>query len=269
VNQRSGGGTRGYPVEDFLQALTSQLDNAQDVLAVKVRAGRPLTWALKDLTLDLKVFMEVDPSSGKVLIRSAGPTETGASTLHVNLTTITRAMVEENTRSFQADADPRPIGDLKAAAELDDHDERRLEWMGIRTVGQLRQLSRDSSPKAVESMLGIPALRLRAALEAAARPTVTHVETVRRPDGRRLLRVMGANLDEGGSPEVKLSGEAVEVLNSAPNELLVCPMDHHNEGGVEVFAGGQRAAGFYRMPKENGASASAAKATGVTNGGDA
>jgi hypothetical protein len=266
MNQRPGGGTRGYPVEDFLQALTSQLDNAQDVLAVKVRAGRPLTWALKDLTLDLKVFMEVDPSSGKVLIRSAGPTETGASTLHVNLTTITRAMVEENTRAFQADIDPRPIGDLKAAADLDDHDQRRLEWMGIRTVGQLRELSRDSSPKAVESMLGIPAMRLRAALEAAARPTVTHAEPVRRPDGRRLLRVVGANLDEGGNPEVKLSGEAVEVLHATPSEILVCPMEHHSEGGIEVLTGGgQRAAGFYRMPKENGNTG----ATSRTNGGAA
>jgi hypothetical protein len=248
----SNNGTRGYPVEDFLQALTSQLDNAQDVLAVKVRAGRPLTWALKDLTLELKVFMEVDPGSGKVLIRSAGPSETGASTLHVNLTTITRAMVEENTRSFHADADPRPIGHLRAAANLDERDQRRLEWMGIRTVGQLRELSRDAPPSAVESMVGIPMMRLRAALEAASRPAVTHVEPARRPDGTRQIRVLGANLSDGTTPEVRLAGEPVEVLHAAPEELLVRPMDHHTEGQLEVFTAGQRAVGFFRVPAHPG-----------------
>ena len=245
----SHGPVRSYPVEDFLQALTAQLDSAQDVLAVKVRAGRPLTWALKDLTLDLKVFLEVDPGSGKVLIRSAGPTETGASTLHVNLTTITRAMVEENTRSLHADSDPRPIGELGTAANLDETDQRRLEWLGIRTIGQLQQLSRDAPPTAVESMVGIPMMRLRSALEAAARPAVTHVQPVRRPDGSRVLRVLGANLSDGVHPEVRLAGDPVEVLHAAPQELVVRPADHHTDGTVEVITAGQRATGFFRLPR--------------------
>ena len=46
-----------HPIVEFVQALTAQLDRAQDSLALKVRAGRPLTWALKDVTIDLKVFL--------------------------------------------------------------------------------------------------------------------------------------------------------------------------------------------------------------------
>ena len=64
------GASAAHPVEEFLQALTAQLDRAQDTLALKVRAGRPLTWALKDLAIDLRVFLEVD-SAGRVLLRTA------------------------------------------------------------------------------------------------------------------------------------------------------------------------------------------------------
>jgi hypothetical protein len=49
-------------MEDFVQSLTAQLDRAQDALALQARTGRPLTFALKDLSLDLRVFCESDQS---------------------------------------------------------------------------------------------------------------------------------------------------------------------------------------------------------------
>src|SRR5262245_43828827 len=143
--------SRGYLVEEFLQALTAQLDRAQDALALKVTGtDRPLTWALKDLNIDLRVFVQIDPESGAVLIQSAGPNEDGASTLHLNLTTITRPMVEENALAFHADSDPRPVSDIGVAAHLDEEHQRKLDWMGIRTVGQLKQLD----PHTVQAVIG-------------------------------------------------------------------------------------------------------------------
>ena len=81
---------RAFPVEDFVQAFTAQLDRAQDLLALKARTGRPLTFALKDLSVDLHVFWEADPS-GRMLMRHAEANEAGASTLRFNFTSITRA----------------------------------------------------------------------------------------------------------------------------------------------------------------------------------
>ena len=96
TSRTGGSAPRAYPVEEFLQALTAQLDRAQDALAVKVTGtNRPLTWALKDISIDLRVFVDVNPS-GRVTLRSAAPNEDGASTVHLTLTTITRPMVEEN-----------------------------------------------------------------------------------------------------------------------------------------------------------------------------
>jgi hypothetical protein len=39
----------GLPVEQFIQALTSQLDRVQSTMAMKARAGLPMTFAVKDL----------------------------------------------------------------------------------------------------------------------------------------------------------------------------------------------------------------------------
>jgi hypothetical protein len=244
--QRNG---RAYPVEEFLQALTAQLDRAQDALALKVTGTkRPLTWALKDLAIDLRVFVEV-ADSGKVLIRSAGPNEDGASTVHLSLTTITRPMVEENSWSLREDADARSLDDIRASANLGEEEKKKLEWIGVRTVGQLRDLN----PAAVNAVVGIPVDRMQALLEASARPTVFGHEATLAADGVPLLKIKGANLTTGVTPEVRLSGDPVEVIRASHNELVVRPRSAHVEGPVEVFTDGHRATGYYRLPARNGA----------------
>jgi len=234
---------RPVPVDEFVQAVGAQLDRAQDALALKVSGGnRPLTWALKDLSIELRVFVEFD-DGGRMLLRSAGPNEKDASALHFSFTTITRPMVEENTWQFQSESDPRSLDDIRGTGDFDGETQRKLELIGVRTVGQLRQLD----PMAVQAVVGIPATKLQAALAASARPAVTGQEVVARPDGSRLLRIHGANLYSGVKPEVRLSGQPVEVLEATPRHVLVRPLAVHDEGQVEVYADGQRATGWFRM----------------------
>ena len=83
------------PIEDFLEAITAQLDRTQDSLRLKA-VNRPLTFAIKDFNIDLSVFVEMD-RDGLVRLRPAGPNESGASIIKIGLTTITRPMIEENT----------------------------------------------------------------------------------------------------------------------------------------------------------------------------
>jgi hypothetical protein len=230
-------------MEDFVQALTAQLDRAQDALALKARTGRPLTFALKDLSLDLRVFCESDPA-GRVLWRHASPNEEAASTVRLTFTSITKSMVEENTVSMSAEEDPRALDSIGGADTLRDEDREKLERVGVRTVGQLQRLSAGADPKSVETYLGIPVMRLQAALQQASRPAITGNEVIRQGQ-RRLLRVRGVNLSDGGVPEVRLSGEPVPVIEASPGELLVRPLAHHVEGPIEVFVTGERATGFY------------------------
>jgi hypothetical protein len=238
---------RAFPVEDFVQAFTGQLDRAQDMLALKARTGRPITFALKDLSIDLHVFWEVEPNTGRMLMRHAGPNEEGSSVLHFTFTTITKSMAEENSLSVAQDEDSRPLDELQGGAHIDEATRKKLEWAGVRTVGQLRRISKDPAP--IQQFFGAsPVEQLQQFLAQASRPTVSGHDVVRRPGGDPLLRIRGANLTDGVTPEVRLSGEPVEVVQATPSALLVRPMSHHREGQVEVFVNEQRVTGFYRMP---------------------
>jgi hypothetical protein len=241
---------RGVPVEEFLQAIGEQLDRAQDALAIKARTGRPLTWALREFKIALQVFVDVD-HQGQVTWRSAGPNETGASTVNLEFTTITRPMIEENTYSLLDETDARSIDTIGGAADFTDDERQRLRRLGVRNVGQLRRLSPHDAPKleAIGEMVNIPVSKLEAALRASSRPSVAGHDVVRRTDGETLLRIHGANLTDGIDTEVRLAGEPVEVVDARPNQLLVRPLEHQTSGQIEVVTAGERATGFFRMPK--------------------
>jgi len=259
---RTAGGP-AFPVEEFVQALSAQLDRAQDALALKARTGRPLTFALKDLSVDLKVFWDAQ-RDGRMLLRHAAPNEDGASTLHLSFTTITRAMVEENTVAFSLEDDPRALTDLAGHQDLHDDDRRKLELVGVRTVGQLKRMTEGTDAKQMGALLDIPVNRMQQLLLQSSRPVVVASEPVRQPQGRDLLRIRGANLTDGQPPRVFISGDRVEVLESRPNELLVRPLSHHQEGELEVHVGERRAEGFYELgaggnPTQKAGAAAAAR----------
>lgn len=241
---RAGG---AFPVEEFVQALSAQLDRAQDALALKARTGRPLTFALKDLSVDLRVFWEPQ-RDGRLMLRHAAPGEDGASTVHLSFTSITRSMVEENTIAFSAEDDPRALSEIVRSDQLPEEDRRKLELAGVRTAGQLKRMTEGADPKQMGALLDIPVNRLQHLLTQSSRPAVVASEPVRQDRGRKLLRIRGANLTNGAPPTVFVSGEPVEVLEAHANELLVRPLSHHVEGQLEVVVGSERASGFYEIP---------------------
>ena len=100
----------GVPLDLFIQALTEQLDKAQASMAIKARVGKmPLTFAVKDVSIDIRAFVQMIDDD--VYLRPAGPGESEASTIKLALTTITKAMVEENAVDFKAeDAEVQPQG---------------------------------------------------------------------------------------------------------------------------------------------------------------
>jgi hypothetical protein len=228
----------GLPLEQFITALTSQLDRAQNAMAVKARLGYPLTFAVKELTLDLRTHVEMVGSV--VQIRPAGPGDTETSTIHLALTTITRPMMEENTMQLSTGpAEPtlqEALGD-----KLTEEEKRRLEWAGVQTVSQLVELERHSDPELVSRIANVPAMRLRAALAHAAQPVVSEVTRMPAPrralpvdDGTPIshapamapapvarLRIRGRNLLRDGQPQVSIAGRAVRLIRATPQELLV------------------------------------------------
>jgi len=177
-----------YPIEDFLEAITAQLDQTQDALRLKA-VNRPLTFALKEFNVDLKVFVEMD-AEGRVTFRPAQPNEAGASTVQVSFTTITRPMIEENTISMEMAQAPN-LDELG----LGEPDRRQLAKIGVRNAAQLRKLQRDAGEDTLSRHTGVDLGRLRAALDLA-RPRVDAV-TAQPPPTTAAPGRIGAGIDAG------------------------------------------------------------------------
>ncbi|GAB2507552.1 hypothetical protein [Lysobacter humi (ex Lee et al. 2017)] len=209
----------GVPFDLFIQALTEQLDKAQASMAIKARVARmPLTFAVKDVSIDLRAFVQM--VDDEVFVRPAGPGETEASTVKLALTTITKAMVEENAVDFKAE-DPK-FG-LKEALgdQISDEEQRRLERIGVRTITQLNELKATAGADVIARLSRMPVNRLQQAMMRAAAPRVTRVER----DGHvGRVHLNAPGLRAGRLPFVRAAGNAVPVVAAGDGEIVLAPM---------------------------------------------
>lgn len=267
-------GNSNYPLEDFLEAITSQLDKTQDALRLKA-VNRPLTFALKDFELDLKVFVEMD-ADGQIRFRPSGPNETGASTVSIGFTTITRPMIEENTVSMEMTRSPS-----LAEVGLGPQEQKRLERLGVRNAAQLRQLEESTGDSTLSQLSGVNVDKLRNALQMGrprldgvsisprapqaapatdlpgagprdsapdgirARPVMPPVPDKPRkrlhvPPGVRNIRLNGRNLiDQGQSPRVELNGRQLPLVRAQDQEIEVELPEEVLTGTLSVSLGNQ------------------------------
>lgn len=227
------------PLENFIQAVQSQLDKAQSAMAVKARnLNLPMTFAIKDINLDLRAHVEF--AAGEIRIRPAGADEAEASVFHIVFTAITRPMIEENAAAFATDPDDQALDTLDE--DLTEEERRKLEWVGVRTVGKLRELERKGIGGEIGRVTNLPVDRLRKALRRAASPMVEDVSPVDRDDDtpgqlRRILRVRGRNLtEEGRTPAVRIDGRSTPILKATPREILLVPEADQWSGEMQVQA---------------------------------
>jgi hypothetical protein len=157
-----------FLVEDFINAITSQLDRVQDALRIKA-VNRPLTYALRDLTLELKVFVDMD-NQGNVRFRTSGPNEAGASVVHLGFTTITKPMIEENTISLAATRSAS-LDELGLSRE----EKQKLELLGVRNLNQLQNLGASTGINTVARLADLSIDRIKQAL-VLGKPRVTTVQ---------------------------------------------------------------------------------------------
>jgi hypothetical protein len=227
------------PLENFIQAVQSQLDKAQTAMTLKARnLNMPLTFAIKDISLDLRAHVEFTKS--EIRIRPAGASDAEASMFHLVFAAITRPMIEENAMQMAAeDPEDRSIDEIEDDS-LSEDERRRLEWVGVRTVGKLREMEAQGGANTVQRVTGLPVNRLRAALERASAPLVEYVSPVERDagdtsEGTPLIRLRGRNLmGGGGRPRVTLGGEAMAVVSATDRELLIAPKADQWSGELAV-----------------------------------
>jgi hypothetical protein len=229
-------GDTALPLEHFIQAVQSQLDNAQTAMAMKARnLNLPLTFAIKDITLDLRAH--VDFSRSEIRIRPAGAADQAASVFHLVFAAITRPMIEENAIAFAENPHDESIDTLKD--DLSDDERKRLEWSGVRTVSKLRELQAQGADRTVERITGLSPDRLRRALARSSAPMVAEVSPADPPSGDlpdalARLRVRGRNLTRNGPPSVTIGGEPVSIVSAADHEVVIAPRPHQLAGELRL-----------------------------------
>jgi hypothetical protein len=239
---------KAVALEDFIQAVQLQLDNAQARMTLKAQNDRlPLTFAIRDISMDLKA--QVEFQDGEVRIRPAGSGDTNSTVLHLVFTAITKPMIEENAAQLSIeDKNDTPLSAL--GDELDPDERRRLEGIGVRTVSKLHEMEKQGISASVGRITRLPVDKLEAVLARASRPMVDDVSRESAPGSdasdelRQRLRVTGRNmLRDGAPPRVSIAGRPVSVVRAQDNELLLAP-DH------DQFAGQLSLAHHPRAPTE-------------------
>jgi len=228
---------QGLPFDLLLQALTAQLDKAQAAMAIKARVAKlPLTFALRDINIDLRAYVRV--VNDEIYVRPAGPGEQDASVLKMAFTTITKPMIEENAVDFAAQTAPslrEALGDA-----ISDEDERRLEQIGVRNVQQLNELRRNAGADVIARLSRLPVNRLQQALMKASAPRVSRVETGgggdRETMGHRVT-VQAPGLRAGQLPRVRAAGLDVPVIAAGDEQFVLAPLAIQLGEDVEIDFG--------------------------------
>lgn len=260
-------GDAAFLVEDFLGAITSQLDRTQDALKLKA-VNRPLTYAIKDFDMELKVFVDMD-QEGKVRFRPPAVGETGASSIKIGFTTITRPMIEENTVEMALTRSP-----TLAEAGVPEEERRRLERLGVRNTAELQRLRSRAGTDGIARMSDVPVDRLKAALAFGRpkvndvrpfppqpapapvpsppvasppppRPTPTPTPAPRPlppkifvPAGSPRIELVGRNMLGAGVPQFRLGGAPLSVAEADDERIVVnLPDDGAASGTLEVDHG--------------------------------
>lgn len=229
----------GVPFDLFIQALTEQLDKAQAGMAIKARLGKlPLTFAVKEVSLDLRAFVQI--LDDDIYLRPAGPGETEASSIKLQLTTITKPMIEENAVDYSTEA---PKFSLREALgdQISETEQRQLERIGVRTVQQLNELKEKAGTDVIARLSRMPVNRLQQALMRAAAPRVTKVErggASGTDEGRVHLSAPG--LRPGMLPRIRAAGQSVAVVGAEDGSIVLAPMASQLGCEAEVdFGDGQ------------------------------
>jgi len=218
--------SRAVALEDFIQAVQSQLDTAQMRMTMRAQNDRlSLTFAIRDISMDLKAHVEL--ADGEVRIRPAGPSDADPTVLHLVFTAITKPTIDENAVQLALDdKNDVPLSALSDA--LDDDERRRLEGIGVRTVSKLEELKKRGLGNSVGRITRLPIDKLESVLSRATRPMVNDIAHEGGPDGadelRERLRVKGKNMLRNGSPpSVSIGGRPVSVLQASDSEIVLAP----------------------------------------------
>ncbi|MFK7938541.1 MAG: hypothetical protein AB8B82_04120 [Roseovarius sp.] len=227
----------GLPLEDLLNAVSTQLERAQSALNFRSQTAG-LNFAVKDFAMDLRAV--IDMEHAEVRVRPALPGEAGVSTLKIGFTTVTRPMLEEHAVEFEAE-EPAIA---EAVDGLSDEEARRLEWIGVRNLSDMQKVQAKGGQSEMRRLSRLPSDRLKQALDVAdqralnsvtALPLTPDVVQSLDPATRHRLKITGRNLARrGGVRSVTVNGTPAQVLEARDDAVTIATQSPVSAGAVAL-----------------------------------
>jgi hypothetical protein len=215
-----------WQLNSFLDSLILELDRAQDTLAVK-GLNRRLTYAVRDLSLELQLFPEFD--GRQLRFSTARPGESGAAKIAFQLGSITDRQIRETTK------DPITKDDvaIETVEGIDDEVKTELQKVGVTSVKDIERMQRNNIDIERVSGAKVDYGRLANVINRAKRrstPPTVFSASLAMSDQMPTLVIEGENLvlagPPGDFPLAYLNGEPVRVVAASPRELrLAVPED--------------------------------------------
>lgn len=209
-----------WQLESFVDSLVVELDRARETLAVK-SVNRPLSYAVKDMSLDLQIFPTFEGNS--VRFRTAEPGQEGYSTITLQLASITDQQIRATSKPPPG-RDEVPI----EQAPIDPDAVQRLRRLGVRSVDDIEKLEERNVDLQSATHGAVDYTKLANMIRQARRgktpPAVQSASVKPTPDGP-VLRIHGANLSvsQEHEPVAVVNNRLAQVLNFGPDliEILV------------------------------------------------
>jgi hypothetical protein len=209
---------RSWTLQSFVDALVYELDKARQTLSVK-GVNHPLTYAVKDLSVDLQVFPDYDGDEIKFTSARAG--QEGSSRIAFQLGSITDRQIRETSKP-PIDTEDVPIDTL----EIDDEVKKDLKKIGIESLKDMERIQDQNInlKTAVKAKMNFNDLasKIEKAKRAKNPPSVAKA-AMSSSMGSRLIKIDGKNLHvvENFTPVVFLNRKPVEVVSFSRESIQV------------------------------------------------
>lgn len=208
-----------WNLQSFIDSLVVELDKARDALAVKAM-NQPLSYSVKDLSLDLQVFPDFD--GDRVNFKTAKPGEQGASKISMQLVSTSDRAIRESSRA------PARIdeGKIESLPGMDAKQQKALEKIGVRTIKDIERIEKNNVNLDQVTNGEVDYSNLSSMIKKAKRrdnpPLVRGVSMTKTAEGH-LLIVDGKNLVlyEEHHPFAFINGIKAAILNGNQDRIVV------------------------------------------------
>ena len=210
---------RAWNLESFLDSLIVELDKARETLAVKA-INKPLTYAVKDVNLEMQLFPSFDGNNVKFI--TAKPGEEGASKIAIQLGSITDQQIRKTSKKQRTNEDVS----IDLIDEIDDDTKSTLRKIGVTSVNDLTQIQKKNVDIEQISNKKVNYGKLAGLLKKARRnnspPSVKNVK-FNISKSQSVINVDGENLvlDKEYTPVAIFNGKLADLKEATKNNLQV------------------------------------------------